>query len=97
MFFVGFAVSAGFVPRISDKFGRKWPYLGSLILQTGAYVLIFFSKNIYGTLVYYLLVGLSAGGRVVIGTNYMNEFLAEKYQVTLTTILSCSDSSVMIW
>lgn len=32
MYFVGFAISSGFVPRVADKFGRKKPYMWSLTL-----------------------------------------------------------------
>ena len=30
MFFLGFAISSGIVPRIGDKIGRKKPYLASM-------------------------------------------------------------------
>ena len=79
LYFLGFAISAGIVPRLADKWGRKWPYIASLTLQLSAYVQIFFSKSIYYTLAMYLLVGLSAGGRVAIGTTYLNEFVPSQY------------------
>ena len=77
-FFLGFAVSASFTPYLSDKYGRKKPYLTSLSLQTIAYVGIFFSTNLYFTIFGFFLVGLSSGGRCAIGTNYMNEYLPIK-------------------
>jgi len=75
LYFVGFAISSGFAPLAADKFGRKRPYLTCLLVQTSAYILIFFSPNVYITIWCYLFVGLCAGGRVSIGINYMNEFV----------------------
>ena len=69
-YFLGFAISAGITPAISDKYGRKTPYILSLVMQTGAYALIIWSKSIYLTIAFYFLVGLSAGGRVCIGSMY---------------------------
>ena len=62
-----------------------------------AYILIFFSKNVYGTIAYYLMVGLSAGGRVAIGTMYLNEFVPLKYQSLSTSLVGCGDASIMIF
>ena len=77
-YFLGFAISSSIIPPLSDRIGRKWPYISSLALQLGAYVLIFLSKNIWLTILGYLIVGLCAGGRVVVGMNYMCEFVPEK-------------------
>ena len=74
-YFLGFAISAGITPAISDKYGRKIPYILSLIMQTIAYAFIIWSKNIYMTIAFYLFVGLSAGGRVCIGSMYQAEFM----------------------
>lgn len=94
---MGFAISSGLVPCLADKYGRKWPYFFSLLVQTGAYVGIFFSKSISLTIGLYLVVGLCAGGRVAIGTTYMNEFLPERRQNLCTTLLNVHDASIMLW
>lgn len=96
-YFLGFAISSGIVPRISDIMGRKWPYISSLIFQTIAYLLIILSTNLYGTIAYYLMVGLAAGGRVSIGTMWLSEFIPLKYQSTIVTMINCGDASVMIF
>jgi MFS family permease len=97
LYFLGFAISAGVVPRLADKWGRKWPYIASLSLQLAAYVQLYFSKSIYYSLAMYLIVGLSAGGRVAIGTTYLNEFVPSKYQNIVTTTINVGDSSTMIF
>ena len=47
MYFIGFAISSGITPLLAGKYGRKLPYLGSLLLQTLAYLVIILSKSIY--------------------------------------------------
>lgn len=98
-YFLGFAISSGVTPYVADKFhyGRKKPYIASLLLQTVAYIFIFASKSIYFTIFNYLLVGLSAGGRVAIGTTYMNEFIPVKNQNLATTLLNVGDACIMIY
>ena len=96
-YFLGFAISAGITPAISDKYGRKTPYILSIALQTGAYALIIWSKNIYLTIAFYLLVGLSAGGRVCIGSMYQAEFMPQRYHNISMTGVNCVDSCVMIF
>lgn len=96
-YFLGFAISSGITPNLADKYGRKKPYQGSLIVQTFAYFVIIISKNIYLTIGCYLIVGLCAGGRVAIGSNYLSEFIPQKYQGLLMSLLNCGDASIMIW
>jgi MFS family permease len=96
-YFLGFAVSAGITPMISDKLGRKVPYSMSLMVQTCAHGLIIWSNNINGTIAYYLLVGLCAGGRVCIGSMYLAEFLPERFHIFAMTGINCMDATVMIF
>jgi len=79
-FFVGFAISCSFVPRLADNFGRKKPFFISLLIQLIAYILMFVSRSIYFTIFLFLVVGLASGGRIVVGTMYLNEFIPNKYQ-----------------
>ena len=62
-----------------------------------AYFVIIISKDINLTIGCYFIVGLCAGGRVAIGTNYLSEFIPQRYQSLLLSLLSCGDASVMIW
>lgn len=96
VYFLGFAVSAGVTPYLSDQYGRKYPYFFSIFFQTISYALIILSKNIYLTIGCYLIVGLCAGGRVAIGTIYISEFLPKKYWALAITMKNVFDSSIMI-
>ena len=78
LYFAGFAASSAFVPNLGDRYGRKWPYFVSILIQTIAYLGIFFSKSLSLTITLFFFVGLCAGGRVAIGTYYLNEFIPER-------------------
>ena len=95
-YFIGFAVSALFVPVLADKYGRKHLYMGCYLLQLACYILIFFSTKIEVTIFAYAVVGICASGRVSIGTMYLNEFLPMKHQSIVTTLLNVGDASTMI-
>lgn len=98
-YFIGFSLGSALIPMYSEKMklGRKWPYIASLVAQTLAYLGIFFSKNVYFTISMYILVGLASGGRVCIGTTYMNELIPSKNQAFATTSLNAADASVMLF
>ena len=79
-YFFGFTISALTVPPISEKrFGRKWAYLISMIIQTLAYIGIVLSGSYKLVIALYGIVGLCAGGRVVVGLAYLTEFIEVKH------------------
>ena len=96
-YFLGFAISSGITPSLADKHGRKIPYLASLMVQTLAYFFIIVSKDINAVIGYYFVVGLAAGGRVGVGLNYLAEFIPQKHQGSLCSIVNCGDACVMIF
>lgn len=96
-YFAGFSVSSAFVPNLADRLGRKKPYFISILTQSLAYALIFFSRDVLMVNFCYFVVGLCAGGRVAIGTTYMNEFLPERWRNLATSIMNCFDASITIW
>jgi MFS family permease len=94
---MGFAISAGIIPMLSDMYGRKWLYRASLIVQTTTYAFLIASKSINYTIIYYFVVGLCAGGRVAIGTIYLSEFVPSKYIPLVQTVRNCTDACVLIF
>jgi MFS family permease len=97
VYFFGFGISALIIPRIADDKGRKWPYFWALIVQLFGYYMVVRSKSIYETIFYYVVIGLCAGGRNVIGIMYLNEFVEEKYENAITCTANVGDSLVMIF
>jgi hypothetical protein len=45
----------------------------------------------------YLITGICASGRIIVGVNYMNEFIPEKYQNMTTTLIFAFDAFTMIY
>ena len=97
VYFIGFAASSGFIPRIADHIGRKKPFIVSIFIQTVAYACLFISTNVYFTISMFTVIGIVAGGRVGIASNYMNEFSPQKYQNACQAALNVLDASVMIF
>ena len=95
-YFVGFAISSAFTPKLSDMYGRKWPYLTCVIIQTVSYVFIIASKSLDLTIGLFVIVGLCAAGRVAIGANYVCEFLPDNKQPLIMTLINVGDAVTMI-
>lgn len=63
---VGLAIGQLLIGPISDKFGRKKPLTISLIAYIVSTILIIYSPNIYGIILFRLIQGLAAAGSLVI-------------------------------
>lgn len=71
--------------------------MASLMLQTLAYLFIIISKDLNAVIGFYFVVGLAAGGRVGVGLNYLAEFIPQKHQGSLCSIVNCGDACIMIF
>lgn len=96
-FFIGFALSSAVIPRIADLYGRKRIYTFSMVLNLLFGVFLFFSKSIYFSIFSFFFIGVSSGGRVVVGTMYVNEFLPERNQSFIITLLLALDASQLLF
>ena len=95
-YFAGFGVSAGVLPPLSDAYGRRVPFFLFILVQTIAYAAIFRCSDVYGAIACYAVVGLCAGGRVTVGTQFLNEVVPSAYGTFVTTLWNTVDSGVMI-
>lgn len=85
-FFLGWACTILIIPRLSDKYGRKWIYLLSIILTMVMMLLmIYVSRSLNETIVYLFIAGGAASGRTTIGFVYCSEFFAPRWRVWFTT------------
>jgi MFS family permease len=87
MFFAGWAVSATFLPRLADLFGRKKVYLYSMICHGIFYSGIILSHNIKLTTALQFFMGMASVGRASVGFLYTLELLPQKKQALVGTIL----------
>ena len=97
-YFIGFAISSAIIPPISDKYGRKIIYLLSLMTQCYMQaVIVYVTTSVNVMIALYLGVGLAAGGKVVVGTNYLSEFVPDEYNsIAVLTIFIFESCTMMI-
>lgn len=71
MQFVGWALSAFITPRLSDIYGRKLIFLGSMLLQLAALIGIYISRSVKLTTALIFFFGMGGVGRSSISYLYM--------------------------
>lgn len=97
MQFVGWAASSFVVPRLSDLHGRKWPYIGSMILQLICMIATFFSKDIIVTIVIMFFLGFSGVGRCSISFLYLSELLPADRATFFGTLVQLNNCCTYAW
>lgn len=75
MQFAGWALSAGFLPRMADIYGRRPIYMYSMIAHMAIYGAIILSRNLYLTIVLMFFLGMTSVARGAIGYLYTLEFI----------------------
>ena len=95
-FFIGFAISSAIIPRIADLYGRKRIYTFAMVVNLVFGIFLYFSKSIHFSIFSFFFIGVSSGGRVVVGTMYINEFLPEKYQSFVIALLLAIDAAQLL-
>ena len=71
MIFIGWALGATFLPRLSDIYGRKPVYLYSMLGHFIAYLLITLSTDLLTTTILMFFKGLFSVGRATVGYLYL--------------------------
>ena len=94
--FAGWAISAIFLPRMADVYGRKWVYLWSMAAHGTFYLLIILSKDLTLTTCLMFFFGMASVGRATVGYLYMAELVPLKNQTTVGTLLQFMVSVVAI-
>ena len=71
-FFIGVLVASTIFPIgfLSDKFGRKWIYVGTLTLVGVSSFGFIIAKDLDQLYIYMFLFGLTFPGRFIVGMNY---------------------------
>ena len=85
--FFGWAISAIFLPRLADVYGRKLVYLWSMAAHGLFYLLIILSKDLTLTTCLMFFFGMASVGRATVGYLYMAELVPLKNQTTVGTLL----------
>ena len=84
------------VPRYSDKFGRKWFFVAGLLADLVLYSMIFLCSNLDLMIVITTLWGCMESFVQTIGWIYLMELYPKKKQVFLGSIYLTFDSTVYL-
>lgn len=94
--FAGWALSAIFIPRMADLYGRKKIFMFSMILELATFIGLYLSKDVNLTTVLMFFFGIASVGRCSISFLYLMELLPASRQVLVGTILHFNNASVGI-
>lgn len=97
MQFVGWAISAAIVPRLSDIHGRKPIFLFSMVVQLAALIGVYISRSVNITIGLIFIFGMGGVGRSSISYLYMQEFLPQNKQTLVGTILQLNNGFVAVY
>jgi MFS transporter, putative metabolite:H+ symporter len=95
--FMGWALSAVFLPRLSDIYGRKKIFIFSILLQSCAMSVMYFSHSLNLTTAMMFIFGMAAVGRTSISFLYLMELLPTNRQVLVGTILHVNNAAVGVF
>ena len=78
-FFIGVIISSTILPLgiLSDYFGRKWVFVGTILLILIAQIGFLEAKNLDELYLCMFVSGMSYPGRIIVAQNYVNEFQEE--------------------
>lgn len=85
--YIGWSASSFILPRVADIIGRKPVFCLSMLIQTIAFIGLFFTSNIYVAYFFMFLFGVASVGRTSISFLYLMEVLPKAQQVLVGTLL----------
>jgi len=88
--FFGWLAASFFLPSWSDIYGRKWPYIGSMVVQLLAIGGLLLSHSIVLTTALMFVVGMCSVGRWTVAYIYLLEMLTTPKQKALGPFVNAS-------
>ena len=76
--FVGWVITLLWVPRLSDRYGRKWVFVVGMWTDCVAFVAMFLTHNINVMIAVIFVFGLCTTIRINIGFVYMMELMPKR-------------------
>ena len=95
-YFLGWSFTLAWVPRFSDKFGRKWFFVVGLLADLVLYTMILLCKSLNLMIVLTTLWGCMESFVQTIGWIYLMELYPKKKQVVLGSIYLTFDSTIYL-
>ena len=88
VFFLFWSASLLFVPKLADKFGRRWIYLSSRLIETALYIASVAISEYWGMVGLMSVFGLAAAGRINVQAVYIQEWVPRKSQTHWSVMFS---------
>jgi len=96
-FLVGWCLSLVYGGRVGDEYGRKKIYLIALCFQIPVYIGVIFAKSIQFMTLMLAFSGAINGIRQTIGFIYMMEFIQEKHQIAIATVMFACEALTYLY
>jgi len=79
-YFIGVIIASSIIPvgLLSDTYGRKWIFIGSMLIEICGCYLLLIGRHIYILYTCMILLGTAHPGRCIVGLSYADEFLHRK-------------------
>ena len=91
--YIFWCISLLVVPRLADRFGRRWLFLSSRLVETFLYSAVLLINDYWTMIGLMVALGLCAAGRVNVGTVYVTEWFPRKNHTALH-ILFAGETSI---
>jgi len=86
--YIAWCVSLLFVPRLADRFGRRFLFLGARLCETALWLAMMLVRDFWVMFGLMICLGLCAAGRVNVGTVYITEWFPRKNQTILHMVFA---------
>ena len=79
-FFIGAILASSVIPvgYLSDLYGRKWVFIGSMISEIVSCYIMLIAKSLDQLYVAMVIMGAGQPGRFIVAVNYADEFLTPR-------------------
>ena len=85
-FFIGVIFGMLITPKLSDLYGRKQPFVWTMILSIIGQAGLMFCDDLEEALIFMTICGVTFPGKSVVGLNYLLEFFHEKHHPNAVTL-----------
>ena len=95
-FFIGWASSLLWMPRLADIYGRRKCYIIAMVADTLLYANLLYTSNINVAIATIFSAGFFASFRVGVGFIYLMELVPSKSRIAIGSIWGVLESSIML-
>ena len=97
-FFIGVLVASTIIPvgYLSDVIGRKWLFVGSIVVLQIACLGFIFATTLDQLYIFMFLIGLSFPGRIIVGINFAYELIHKEMRVYIQPLGQIAQGATLI-